>query len=294
MPELPEVETIVRQLDAALAGRTLGEVRLHRYDTVRCAPRPLGELLRRRRVERVVRRAKRIIIVLAPPGHLIVHLGMTGRFTLDDATDPAPKHTHLRIRIAGSVQELRFTDARRFGGVWWSDTFPEPQRRSLPDAAQARIWRTPVGPEPLSLTLAEFRIILRRRRPVKTLLMDQAAIAGLGNIYCSESLHRAGIHPETPACLLDHDAAGRLLRAIKTTLRQAIRHQGSTVDDYRGADGREGSYQNHHRVYQRERTPCPTCGAAIRRIVMAGRSTFYCPACQPRRRRKHTGRSNGG
>lgn len=294
MPELPEVETIVRQLDAALAGRYLGEVRLERDDVVRRAPRPLSELLRRRRVERVVRRAKRIIIVLSPPGHLIVHLGMTGRLTLQHATDPAPKHTHLRIRIAGSEQELRFSDARRFGGVWWSEAFPDPDDRGQGDTQQRSVWRTPIGPEPLSLTPAEFQAILQRRRPVKTLLMDQTAIAGLGNIYCSEALHRAGIHPQTPACLLDREAAGQLLRAIKTTLRQAIRHQGSTFDDYRGADGREGSFQNHHRVYQRQGTPCRTCGAEIRRIVMAGRSTFYCPACQPQQRRRRIARSRGG
>jgi len=273
MPELPEAETIARQLHRSLAGRTLGQVRLARTDIVHGDPRPLAMLLPGRRVARVSRRAKRVILTLDGGIELVFRLGMTGRMIVCSTDDPVAKHTHLRIRIDGTCNELRFCDARRFGGVWCLTGSERSIGKPLGE----------VGLEPLEVTPAAFRVALGRRRQIKALLMDQTVIAGLGNIYCDESLHAAGIHPLTRADTLRSERANRLLRAIKSILRRAIRFKGSTLQDYRDANGREGSFQKLHRVYQREGEPCRTCRTAIRRILAAGRSTFFCPRCQRHR-----------
>jgi len=216
-----------------------------------------------------------VVIDLDGGWRLIVRLGMTGRLFVVPVDAPVEKHTHLRAAIEGTRTELRFRDPRRFGGIW------------LVAADDSEIERG-VGLEPLDATVALFREAIRRRRQIKALLMDQSAIAGLGNIYCDESLHAARIHPLTVADRLGDDAAKRLLRAIKSTLRRAIRFNGSTLMDYRDADGREGSFQKLHRVYQRAGEPCRGCGTPIRRILAAGRSTFFCPKCQPKSRNKKT------
>jgi len=278
MPELPEAETIARQLQRQLAGRTLGTVRLTRTDIVHGDPRPLGKLLPGRRVEQVSRRAKRVILALDGGIELVFRLGMTGRMIVCHAVDPVPKHTHLRITIDGTSNELRFCDPRRFGGVWCLTGSERSVGKPLGE----------VGLEPLEVTPAAFRVVLSRRRQIKALLMDQTVIAGLGNIYCDESLHTAGIHPLTRADTLRSERVARLLRAIRMTLRKAIRFNGSTLMDYRDADGREGSFQKLHRVYQREGEPCRTCRTPIRRIQAAGRSTFFCPKCQKKRRNTKT------
>jgi formamidopyrimidine-DNA glycosylase len=271
MPELPEAETIARQLQRELAGRTLGDVHLARTDIVHGDPAPLGELLPGRRVVRVYRRAKQVVLELAPPVQLVFRLGMTGRLTVIPADAETEPHTHFRATVAETGCELRFRDPRRFGGIW--------VLREGSDYVGRRLGE--VGIEPLDATVRQFREVLSRRRQIKALLLDQTAIAGLGNIYCDESLHAAGIHPLTPAESLAPQRAARLLRTIKSTLRRAIRFNGSTLMDYRDADGREGSFQRLHRVYQREGKPCKTCKTPIRRIIAAGRSTFFCPRCQP-------------
>ncbi len=271
MPELPEVETIARELQHRLAGATLGRVKLSRTDIVHGDPRPLSKTLPGRSVRAVRRRAKRLILDLQPTAQLLFHLGMSGRLTLVPRRQPLEKHTHLCIAIRGGPDELRFRDPRRFGGVWLLAGGDRHVGRRL----------STLGPEPLPLTPSRFRDLLDRRRQIKALLLDQRAIAGLGNIYCDEALHAAGVHPLTPAGVLDAAKAGRLLRAIKSVLNRAIRFNGSTLLDYRQADGTEGSFQNHHRVYNREGKRCCGCGATIVRIPVAGRSSFVCPACQP-------------
>ena len=273
MPELPEAETIARQLGRKLTGRTFGTVLLERRDVIRGDRLDLRKVLSGRRVDRVWRRAKRIILELDAGLRLIVRLGMTGRLTVGPASDPLEKHTHLRIAVEGTSSELRFRDPRRFGGVICVERDGPADREELEG----------IGIEPLEASAAAFRKVLDRRRQIKALLMDQHVVAGLGNIYCDESLHAAGIHPLTRADSLDAERAGRLLRAIKTTLRRAIRFNGTTLMDYRDADGREGSFQRLHRVYQREGEPCKTCRTPIRRIHAAGRSTFFCPKCQTRK-----------
>jgi formamidopyrimidine-DNA glycosylase len=271
MPELPEVETIARELNAELAGCRFGKVYLGRRDIVHGDPRPLGKLLSGKKVHRVWRRAKRVVVDLNPPAQLVFHLGMSGRLEIWDQGEAIAKHTHLRIVIPQTKLELRFRDSRRFGGIWCLTGSKKYVGRRLSE----------LGPEPLDLNLVGFVRLLNRSRQTKALLLDQRAIAGLGNIYCDESLHAAGIHPLTKADSLDRPRAHRLLRAIKTTLRKAIRHKGTTFLNYRRADGKPGSFLAHLRVYQRAGKPCHGCGTPIERLIAAGRSTFICPCCQP-------------
>ena len=271
MPELPEAETIARALHDQLADRRLGTVTLLRSDIVHGDPRPLSDLLPSRRVKRVWRRAKRVMLDLDPAAELIFHLGMSGRLTVTACDDPLEKHTHLRIQIRQTDQELRFRDPRRFGGIWCFCGNGPRVGRAL----------GPVGLEPFEATPAQWRSILDRRRTIKALLLDQRLIAGLGNIYCDESLHTAGIHPLAPANVLDKKGAARLLRSVRSTLNRAIRSGGSTLMDYRQADGSSGSFQKRHRVYGREGKPCKTCDCPIERLVVAGRSSYLCPRCQP-------------
>jgi formamidopyrimidine-DNA glycosylase len=275
MPELPEVETVARGLKAQLCGRTLGNVHLMRSDTVHGEPGPLCAMIRGRTVRRVHRRGKRVVIELTGGCELIIHLGMSGQLTVVPAGAPVGTHTHLRIVIPAADRELRYRDPRRFGGVWLLAGGPTHIGRRL----------SSLGREPLELTLPEFRSLLRRRRQIKALLLDQSVISGLGNIYCDEALYRARIHPLASADRLRIDRVRGLLQAIRRVLRSAIRARGSSVRDYRDAGGAEGGYQRQHQVYGREGRPCPRCRTGIVRILVAGRSTHICPRCQQRRTR---------
>lgn len=281
MPELPEAQTIADQLQGQLAGRAIGTVRLERRDIVRTSFGDIEEAVAGRRVVRVYRRAKRVVLQLDSEGLIVFGLGMTGRLTVVGVGAVAEKHTHLRIGFPEIASELHFRDPRRFGGIWL---------HACKGAEGKRVFEQDVfgnlGVEPLSCTAAEFRALLSRRRQIKALLMDQSVIAGLGNIYCDESLHAAGIHPLAIASRLSDETCSRLLRAIKEILRKAIRCNGSTLLDYRGADGSKGGFQLLHRIYGREGEPCKGCGTKIKRIQAAGRSTHFCPKCQRRTRSK--------
>ncbi len=274
MPELPEAETIARELHRRLAGEALGRVYVSRRDIVHGDPRPLSRILPSRSVVAVRRRAKRVILDLQPAAELVFHLGMSGRLTVNSSGEQVEKHTHLRIEICRKGCELRFRDPRRFGGVWCFAGGERCVGKLL----------GPLGPEPLETSPASFRRILNRQRQIKALLLDQRIIAGLGNIYCDEALHAAGIHPLCQANTLNEPQGRRLLRTIKSTLKKAIRFNGSTLMDYRQADGTKGSFQKFHRIYQRADKPCLTCGTKIERILAAGRSSFICPMCQPNRK----------
>jgi formamidopyrimidine-DNA glycosylase len=271
VPELPEVETIVRQLRPLLANARVERVIVRRADIVRSGPaRALIARVTGRTIRELLRRGKRILLLLDDGTTLAFHLGMTGRLRVDAPSATIERHTHLRILLGEARGELRFTDARRFGGVWCEGNGSPPPVR----------FGGPLGVEPLECTWRRFRTVLDRRRQIKALLMDQRVVAGLGNIYCDESLHAAGIHPRTRADGLSREAGVQLLRSIKTVLRRAIRHEGSTLMDYRTVTGSPGSFQRYHRVYGRAGKTCRQCGAIIVRIVAAGRSTFLCPNCQ--------------
>jgi formamidopyrimidine-DNA glycosylase len=267
MPELPEVQTIVQTL-AKLAGRWIDAVRVNRQDVIRPAQFDLAAHLVGRTISQISRRGKRIIFLLDDGNRFFIHLGMSGQLMLQNPDAPIQPHTHVIVEL--QQEQLRFVDPRRFGGIFWLGTEGSTEER--------------MGPEPLTIKSPELRKRLRRtRRSIKTALMDQSMIAGLGNIYADEALFSAGIDPRIPANRLSATAISRLNRSIKAVLRRAIHHRGSTRRDYRDADGKPGGYQKLHRVYGREAQPCRVCSTKIRRIVLGGRSTHFCPKCQKRR-----------
>lgn len=280
MPELPEAETIARKLHQRLTGRGLGAVESVRADIVHDAPRPLGELLPGRSVIEVTRRAKRVLIRLDSGETLQVRLGMTGRLTIDRRDQPVEAHTHLRVAIASTGEELRFRDPRRFGGLWWQAGVSRFGDDSAGGDGRIEVERDELGIEPLEMSLAAFREAVTRRRQIKALLMDQRVIAGLGNIYTDESLFAAGIHPLRAGSSLSAEESRALWRSIRSVLRRAIEFKGTTLVDYRDPDGAEGSFRRYHRVYQREGEPCRRCRGTIERMTVAGRSTFICSKCQ--------------
>ena len=270
MPELPEVQTVVTTLSPKLIGGTFRRVAHLRPDIVRPRGFDLTSAVTGRTVSKITRRGKRIVLTLDDGNALYVHLGMTGRLIIVTADVPIEPHTHFIAELAGNAQ-LRFRDPRRFGGIFWLGRETSP--------ADARM-----GPEPLTMTPAQLASKLSRtKRAIKNALMDQNVVAGLGNIYVDESLFAAGVHPLKRADRLKPDEIARLSRAIKITLRRAIRHRGSTLRDYVDADGERGGFQKLHRVYGREDEPCRTCAAPLKRIVLGGRSTHFCPKCQRRR-----------
>jgi formamidopyrimidine-DNA glycosylase len=277
MPELPEVQTVVTTLAPRLVGRTLSDVVHVRADIVRPCGFDLPAAVVGRTVSSVTRRGKRIVIGLDDGGRFYIHLGMTGRLTVDPSAQPVEPHTHLIVRLrrsgdASDGSELRFRDPRRFGGVFWLGTGDD-----IANSDDARM-----GPEPLTLRADKLaKRLARTTRAIKNALLDQAVVAGLGNIYVDEALFASGIHPLRPAHELSIDDVRRLNRAIKATLSRAIRHRGSTLRDYVDADGQSGGFQRLHRVYGREGEPCRMCRSPIARIVLGGRSTHFCPRCQP-------------
>ena len=268
MPELPEVQTVVITLRPRVVGRTVRAVNLARTDVLRPPGTDFVALLTGRSVQSIDRRGKKIVFTLDDGSRFIIHLGMTGQLTVCSPDAPLLTHTHLVLELAPDGAQVRFRDPRRFGGVWWLGAAGEA------DAG--------MGPEPLGLRTAQLaRRLAGTRRAIKNALMDQRVVAGLGNIYVDEALFAAGIHPLSVAADLSPEAVARLNRAIKTTLRRAIRHRGSTLRDYLDADGAAGGFQNLHRVYDRAGKPCRRCRAPIERIVLGGRSTHFCPRCQP-------------
>src|SRR5581483_2452200 len=241
MPELPEVQTVVATLQPKLEGRKIVAVRLNRPDIVRPGGFNLPSHLTGRRISSISRRGKKIILALDDGNRFVIHLGMSGRLTLETPGHDVPVHTHLILSF-GDV-EMRFRDPRRFGGVWWLGT-------SQPDEN--------LGPEPLVLRPTQLaRRLGKTTRAVKNALLDQALVAGLGNIYVDESLFAAGIHPLTAANQL---SAAQIAR----------RHRGSTLRDYRDANGQSGAFQRLHRVYAQTGKPCRTCKTPIERIVLGG------------------------
>ena len=266
MPELPEVQTVVNTLRPRVIGRRIVRVRLSRSDILSPADADLPSLLTGQTVRDIERRGKRIVFTLFNGERFYVHLGMTGRLVVSSPKELLPPHTHLRLDL-DKGGEIRFTDPRRFGGIWWLG---------------ANGTKDDMGPEPLRTRPQQLgKRLARTTRAIKNALLDQRVVAGLGNIYVDESLFAAGIHPLARSNALSKEQVARLNRAIKTTLRRALRHRGSTLRDYRDADGLPGSFQFLHRVYGRQDQPCRRCRTPVERIVLGGRSTHLCPKCQP-------------
>jgi formamidopyrimidine-DNA glycosylase len=271
MPELPEVETIVRWLAPRLEGAELGPVRLLFPPLLRRPSGPGLAVLEGKRVLRVCRRGKMILITCEGGWTLVFHLKMTGQLLLAKSADPVDKHTRLLISLAGCGLELRFRDVRKFGflcclGPESSASAPELDR---------------LGPEPLETGRAAFASLFRGRKGrIKSLLLDQRIAAGIGNIYADEILFRARIHPMTPAGALGDAELETLRKSMRAVLRRAIARKGSTIRDYKSPDGEPGDFQSLHKVYGREGKACRACGSQVRRIRIGGRSTFFCPNCQ--------------
>jgi formamidopyrimidine-DNA glycosylase len=288
VPELPEVETIARGLRPALEGATIARARVWRPNVIVGSPRRFERALTGRRIERVSRRAKLLRFDLDDGRVWWTSLRMTGHYRLDpgggradDAPFPAtaaeagaaPPYARAAFDLAGG-QRLWYVDVRTLGklGVVGASAWERRERE--------------LGPEPLdpSFTPEELAARLRRtRRRVKEVLLDQRVLAGVGNIYASEALFRAGIDPRTRADRVGGPAARRLHGAIRRVLTDAIEHEGTTIVNYAGANGEGGAFADRLRVYDREDERCPRCGAPVRRIVQAQRSTYFCPACQRRR-----------
>jgi formamidopyrimidine-DNA glycosylase len=216
---------------------------------------------------------------LAEPFHLIVHLGMTGQLTTRPSGDPVRPHTHVFFALDDG-RELRYTDIRRFGRILL-----------VPESGIAG-FRDRLGAEPLEITLQEFRVRFGSRRTrVKALLLDQGVLRGVGNIYADESLFRARIHPARIASNLSQTQLTALHQSVREILTAAIRLRGSSISDYVDSDGNRGEFQLRHRVYQREGKPCVRCREKIRRVIVAGRSSHFCPHCQPAPRPRKSRRS---
>ncbi len=281
MPELPEVETVRRMLDASVRGRTIRSVRLSGARLREPVSPSLPRRLRGRAIGEVGRRGKYLLVGLDGGLTLLSHLGMSGRWlVVPRASRPPGDHVHVRIGFAGGG-ELWFEDARRFGLLRLVRTAALGR-----DPGLARL-----GPDPLAEppTGAGLRSAARGTRlAVKSFLMDQKRIAGLGNIYASEVLHRAGIDPRRRAGGLVRREWEEVARSIRTVLGEAVDRMGTTFSTYRTLWGEPGAYGDQLRVYDRAGEPCRGCGTPIRRIVQGQRSTFYCPVCQGGRRRPAT------
>jgi formamidopyrimidine-DNA glycosylase len=288
VPELPEVETVVRSI-ALLVGRRIVSAEFRCRRVLRGAdPQALAARIRGRKIAGIRRYGKFILVSLEGGGYLAVHLGMTGRLLLGA---PAGKHTHAvltldRGRAGGTAcatntgpafsevgqavpPALLYDDSRQFGCIQFSEEFPE------------RVAK--LGPEPLEVPFEDFAAALKRRKTrIKALLLNQSFLRGLGNIYADEALFRAGIHPLAVPARLRGDRARRLYEAIVAVLTEAIAAGGSSISDYVDAWGRKGLFQFSHRVYRRTGQPCLVCGTPIRRVLVAQRSSHFCPQCQKR------------
>jgi formamidopyrimidine-DNA glycosylase len=273
MPELPEVETVRRGLERPLTGHRLVRVTQRRADLRWPLPENFANRLTGRRVEQLNRRAKFILAHLDDGMVWITHLGMSGRMFILDRPAPAPgKHDHVIIET-DSGHTIVYQDARRFGMM---DLVAEAE------LANHRLLRD-LGPEPLGNAFnaaALSEALAGRRSPIKAALLDQTVVAGLGNIYVCEALYHSDISPRRLAATIPGRRAERLVPAIRAVLERAIAKGGSTLRDYVQASGELGYFQHEFAVYGREGEPCRQCGAAIKRIVQSGRSTFFCSACQ--------------
>jgi formamidopyrimidine-DNA glycosylase len=285
MPELPEVETVANGVNARIAGDRIEDTWFSsKREPMKSPPGAMAKALSGRIIERVRRVGKHIVFDFAPdpqrdPVQWIVHLGMTGRLVVANPDLPRPPHTHgvlvLRSGRGSRIQELRFIDARRFGRMGLHTI-----AKTTGGAAELPGFRGP-GTEPLHISGTDFRRLFHgRRTSIKAALLNQSLLHGVGNIYADESLFRAKIRPRRMAARLTAQELDRLHGAVQKVLREAIRLGGSSVSDYVDAAGERGFFQLRHYVYMRTGQPCLVCGTPIRRIVVGGRGTHYCPVCQ--------------
>jgi formamidopyrimidine-DNA glycosylase len=282
MPELPEVETVARGLRCAILGRRIVSVILGKTDFID-DPVALEQHLPGRQIEAVERYGKFMLLRLSAaagagriptngddePASLLVHLGMTGQIAPMPSAQPREKHTHVCL-LLDDGRELRYTDVRRFGRIAYLTEAP---------LAEELVG---FGADPLDVSADEFASRMRGRHArIKALLLDQSVLRGVGNIYADESLWRAKIHPARLGTQLSKEQANTLRRVLQEILQKAIVMRGSSISDFLDAEGEPGEYQRHHRAYGREGKGCCRCKIVIRRGIVAGRSSYFCPKCQP-------------
>jgi len=271
MPELPEIETLVLQLKRILEGKVISNVEIRNPSILKAPKKEFEEKLIGKKVTQIKRRGKYIRTDLSENVILWFHLGMTGQLLFESSVGFPKPHTHFILSFAGFKKKLFYRDVRRFGRIALSPSeeskFPEGVRR--------------LGLEPSDWDQKAFISLFKERRGrIKNLLLNQALMAGIGNIYADESLYRAGIRPFRRACQVGPQGLGRLHTAVCELLEEAIRWGGSSIDDYLHLDGTTGNFQNFHRVYGRGGEGCRSCGTEIRTIKLSGRSSSFCPHCQ--------------
>jgi formamidopyrimidine-DNA glycosylase len=271
MPELPEVETVANGLHKRVAGTTIESVWIgERKQPLKSTPRAIAKMLEGARIKQARRVGKHIVVDLEEEdgdarGQWIIHLGMTGSVLVVDPAADLLKHTHLIAKLS-SGKEIRFVDPRMFG--------------KLAVRKKSELFEAP-GLEPLQVSLEDFvRLFRGRNTPIKSALLNQSLLSGVGNIYADESLYRAGIRPRRKAKSLTRAELARLHQKLGEVLREAVELGGSSVSDYVDVEGNEGFFHLRHNVYQRTGEPCLECKTPIRRFVIAGRSSHYCPECQ--------------
>jgi formamidopyrimidine-DNA glycosylase len=299
MPELPEVETVARGMDRQVRGREIASVWLgSKPEPYKSLPAAIRAALSGSRIEKVRRVGKHVVFDLTGPARTkssrrppltgtivrrqwLVHLGMSGQLLIADHETPLPNHTHARV-LLDDGREIRFVDPRRFGRLAVLDL--SEMEESDEGASESPGFRGS-GREPLEIVPEDFRALFRgRKAPIKSALLNQKLLHGIGNIYADESLFRAGIGPRRLAGRLSNAELDRLRIAIQQVLQEAIRRGGSSISNYVDSHGNPGFFQLEHRVYGRAAEPCLICGTPIRRIVLGGRGTHFCPKCQSRSR----------
>lgn len=275
MPELPEVETLITSLWPKVKGLEISRIRVLCRRILKNENFSFLKKLIGKKIVGLRRRGKMILIDSEGGVSLIVHLKMTGQLIFHSSAEPLDKHTHLIIFFKGQSQELRYRDVRKFGFISWARTSDVDSAHEL----------SSLGPEPLEIDFPGFRRLFQGRTArLKSLLLNQNFLAGIGNIYSDEILFKAKLHPLTPASCLEKNELRLLWKAMRDVLKTAIRYKGSSIRDFTDAEGEKGNFQNRHRVYGRESLPCIICGAAVERLRLGGRSSFFCPSCQKIRR----------
>jgi formamidopyrimidine-DNA glycosylase len=280
MPELPEVETIANGVHTRVQGARVAHVWTSgKPQTFKSSESEIAEALTGATIDSVRRVGKTIVMTVARSGSMtefLIHLGMTGRLLVSVPEIPRPLHTHAVLTVADG-REIRFVDPRRFGRLSLHPSALEPATDNLQPATSY----SGSGREPLTISLDDFIALFRNRKtPIKAALLNQSLLHGIGNIYADEALFRAGIRPRRQAARVTRDEFARLRTALQTVLKRAIKLGGSSVSDYVDAEGMRGYFQIEHKVYGHGGDPCTVCGTPIRKIVVAGRGTHFCPTCQ--------------
>ncbi len=272
MPEMPEIETLARQLRKQVVGKQIIGVRLSGLPLRKPIAESFAGSLRGRSIRKIHRRGKYLIVELEPKAFWLIHLGMSGRILYLASASRKAKHTHAVFQFSDATA-LEYRDPRRFGLLAAYEVL---QLNQIPEIRA-------LGKDPLSLDFNDrwlAPVLQKSQQAIKSFLLDQHKIAGVGNIYACESLYRAGIHPARRCCALSDGETSQLVDSVRKVMKDAIRRRGTSFSDFMDSNGKQGENQDHLMVFQREGEACVRCGAKIRRMWQANRSSFYCPCCQ--------------